>query len=60
MERGDNLLFGGRRIKSLLESLVERPLNSWIFENIPDTNQLAGQTLEIGITNDETIEVKRM
>jgi len=60
MERGDNLLFGGRRIKSLLESLVERPLNTWIFDNFPDTNKLAGQTLEIGINNDETIEIKRM
>lgn len=60
MERGDNLLFGGRRIKSLLETLVERPLNSWIFDNFPDTNKLAGQTLEIGINNDETIEVKEI
>ncbi|WP_377477398.1 MAG: AAA family ATPase [Microcoleus anatoxicus] len=59
MERGDNLLFGGRRIKSLLESLVERPLNTWIFDNFPDTNKLAGQTLEIGINNDETIEVNQ-
>ncbi|XZN92883.1 MAG: AAA family ATPase [Microcoleus sp.] len=60
MEEGNNLLYGGRRIKSLLESLVERPLNNWIFENIPDTNKLAGQTLEIGINKDETIEVREI
>jgi ATP-dependent Clp protease ATP-binding subunit ClpA len=43
MLTGDNLLFGGRRIKSLLESLVERPLNRWIFFN----NPAAGSTVEV-------------
>lgn len=57
MEQRDNLLFGGRRIKSLLESLVERPLNGWIFANVPDLGQLAGQTLEVGLTNQGVLEV---
>jgi hypothetical protein len=35
MAEGDNMLFGGRRIKMLLESCVERPLNRWIFFNQP-------------------------
>ncbi|MFM6396390.1 AAA family ATPase, partial [Planktothrix sp.] len=32
MADGDNLLMGGRGIKTVLETLVERPLNRWIFE----------------------------
>ena len=31
MRQKDNLLFGGRRVKSLLETHVERPLNRWLF-----------------------------
>ncbi len=57
MEQGNNLLFGGRRIKTLLESLVERPLNSWIFQNCPETSKLAGGTLRIGMTVDGCLEV---
>jgi hypothetical protein len=49
MTAGDNLLFGGRRIKSLLETLVERPLNRWLFHNYPETTVLAGKTLTIGL-----------
>ena len=30
---GDNMLFGGRRIKTILEAVVERPLNRWVFFN---------------------------
>ncbi|MEB3193082.1 MAG: AAA family ATPase [Snowella sp.] len=48
MEQQENLLFGGRRIKSLLESLVERPLNRWLFEHYPDLNLLMGKALSLG------------
>ena len=49
MQDADNLLFGGRRIKTLLETLVERPLNRWIFENYADFNILAGKQFIIGL-----------
>ncbi|MEB3282345.1 MAG: AAA family ATPase [Lyngbya sp.] len=51
MEKSDNLLFGGRRIKTLLETLVERPLNRWIFENCSDFSLLAGKQLIVGLEN---------
>jgi len=35
MLAGDNLLFGGRRIKTIIETTIERPLNRWIFFNNP-------------------------
>ena len=49
IQQTDNLLFGGRRIKTLLETLIERPLNRWIFENYPDLNILSGKQLIIGL-----------
>ena len=49
MAEADNVLFGGRRIKTLLESLVERPLNRWLFEQYPDLNQLRGLALQVGL-----------
>ena len=56
MEQGDNLLFGGRRIKTMLESLVERPLNAWLFAHYPDLNALKGKNLTFGIdSNNELI-----
>jgi len=58
MAQKDNLLFGGRRIKTLLESLVERPLNGWIFENFPDLAALHGRTLELGLTPEAKLEVE--
>ena len=48
IQAGDNLLFGGRTIKTLLESLLERPLNRWIFENSTDSAQMSGQILQLG------------
>ena len=30
-----NLSFGGRRVKTLMETVLERPLNRWIFEHEP-------------------------
>ncbi len=47
MVQEDNLIFGGRRIKSLLEGHVERPLNRWIFFNDPP----AGSQLNITINS---------
>lgn len=35
MLKGDNILYGGRRVKTLLEDRLERPLNKWIFFNDP-------------------------
>ena len=57
MAQKDNPLSGGRRIKTLLESLVERPLNGWIFENYPDLTALGGKTLELGLTPEAKLEV---
>lgn len=57
MAEGNNLLLGGRRIKTELETLVERPLNRWIFYNFEDMSQLAGQTLTLGTTSDGKLEV---
>jgi hypothetical protein len=49
MLQEDNLLFGGRRIKTLMEGYIERPLNRWTFFNDPP----AGSQLYI-TSNDET------
>ena len=57
MQESDNLLFGGRRIKTLLESLVERPLNRWIFERYVDFNLLAGRKLVIGMGENDALLV---
>ncbi len=57
MQEADNLLFGSRRIKTLLETLVERPLNRWIFENYPDLNILAGRRLIVGLGNNSVLSV---
>ncbi len=35
MERDDRLSSGGRGIKTLLEQMVERPINRWVFYNDP-------------------------
>jgi hypothetical protein len=53
MESGDNLLYGGRRIKSLLETYVERPLNHWIFFNDPPP----GTTLALTVAEDQTLRI---
>jgi len=57
MSHGNNLLFGGRRIKTLLETLVERPLNAWIFQNYHDTAKLAGVKLNIDLDDGGYLEV---
>ena len=58
MEQQENLLFGGRRIKSLLESLVERPLNRWLFEHYPDLNLLVGKALSLGFNSSNHLVVR--
>jgi ATP-dependent Clp protease ATP-binding subunit ClpA len=45
---GDNMLFGGRRIKTILEAVVERPLNRWIFFERP----AAESTLAVTVAQD--------
>jgi len=45
MRQGDNLLFGGRRVKTLIESEIEKPLNRWLFFNSPP----AGTNAAIGV-----------
>ncbi len=60
MKEGDNLLFGGRRVKTLLESLVEKPLNRWFFENVEDPKEVIGATLELGLPETGVLEVKRV
>jgi hypothetical protein len=49
MEQSDNLLLGGRRIKALLETLVEHPLNKWVFEHYVEADKLSGQTLRLSL-----------
>jgi ATPases with chaperone activity, ATP-binding subunit len=61
MAEKDNLLMGGRGVKTVLETLVERPLNRWIFEEFSkDMSQLAGMTLEVGITSNKQLEVHQI
>ena len=57
MHKGDNLLFGGRRIKTLLETLIERPLNRWIFENYPDLNRLTGKRLIVSMAQNSVLSI---
>jgi energy-coupling factor transporter ATP-binding protein EcfA2 len=49
MAQQENLLFGGRRIKTLLETLIERPLNRWLFEHYPDLTVLLNQSFLVGL-----------
>lgn len=57
MQEERNLTLGGRRIKSLLETLVEKPLNSWLFQNFPETTTMANQNLSIELSKEGAIEV---
>jgi hypothetical protein len=53
MTEGDNMLFGGRRIKALIESRVERPLNRWAFLNRP----ARGSRCSVSMTADSCCHV---
>jgi len=55
MKEERNLILGGRRIKSLLETLVEKPLNSWLFQKFPGTDLLSEKTLRIGLDQDGSL-----
>ncbi|MBM3495855.1 MAG: ATP-dependent Clp protease ATP-binding subunit, partial [Armatimonadetes bacterium] len=57
MQEGDNLMYGGRRIKAILETILERPLNRWVFTTYEDPAQMAGQTFDVGITPAGLLEV---
>lgn len=57
MKEERNLILGGRRIKSLLETLVEKPLNSWLFQNFSDMGLLANKTLSIELDADGCIKI---
>ncbi|MCX6345166.1 MAG: AAA family ATPase [Armatimonadetes bacterium] len=59
MREGDNLLYGGRRVKTVLEGCVERPLNRWVFENVSDPKSMAGATITLEI-NEGVLEVNRV
>jgi ATP-dependent Clp protease ATP-binding subunit ClpA len=53
----DNLLFGGRRIRSLIESLIEQPLNYWVFHHYPDLKNCANQILSLSFKREEGDEL---
>jgi ATP-dependent Clp protease ATP-binding subunit ClpA len=57
MAEQENILFGGRRIKTLLETLVERPLNRWLFEHYPDLTVLLNQSLLVGLDSSGELTV---
>jgi ATP-dependent Clp protease ATP-binding subunit ClpA len=52
MKEERNLILGGRRIKSLLETFIEKPLNSWLFQEFPNTDVLANRILSVGLNQD--------
>ena len=49
MQKADNFLMGGRKIKNLLEKYVERPLNYWIFQKLDDLPNLANSKWTLSI-----------
>lgn len=55
MQQEKNLILGGRRIKSLLETLVEKPLNSWLFENFSDPTILSNKVLSVELSQDGSL-----
>jgi ATP-dependent Clp protease ATP-binding subunit ClpA len=55
MQEKKNFVLGGRRIKSLLETLIEKPLNSWLFERYPDTGILSNKTLSVELNQDGSL-----
>jgi len=58
MEIADNLMFGGRRVKSLLETHLERPLNRWLFEQ-GNLEALRGTRLSVNLAADGRLQVSR-
>lgn len=60
MGKPDNLKWGGRRVRTLLETLVERPLNVWLFNHSAELPALRGATLEITLESDNRLEVNKV
>ena len=58
MQEERNLSLGGRRIKSLLETLIEKPLNSWLFENFPDPSAFSNKVLSVELSQDGSIAIR--
>jgi hypothetical protein len=58
MTKGENLLLGGRKVGSLLESVVELQLNSRLFEEVSELSRLSGRTLEVAVSGTNVLEVK--
>jgi energy-coupling factor transporter ATP-binding protein EcfA2 len=52
----DNIMLGGRRIKTLTSTYLRDKINEWIFSNVPNTEELAGKTLKIKITHEGEME----
>ncbi|MBF0548199.1 MAG: ATP-dependent Clp protease ATP-binding subunit [Candidatus Riflebacteria bacterium] len=52
MKEEDNLLYGGRRIKNLLETIIERPLNRWIFEKFKKPSELSGKIVKVDLSEE--------
>ncbi|MCT7973428.1 AAA family ATPase [Laspinema olomoucense] len=57
MQQGENLLFGGRRVKTMLESWVERPLNRWLFQEYGELSGLRGSQLRVSLTDSGELRV---
>jgi len=55
MKEERNLILGGRRIKSLLETFIEKPLNSWLFQEFPNTDVLTNRILSVGLNQDGSL-----
>lgn len=57
MRDGQNMQFGGRRIKSLLDASVVPALNRWVFEQTPTPGQSV--TIRVADSSDE-VEIRPM
>jgi ATP-dependent Clp protease ATP-binding subunit ClpA len=55
MKEERNLILGGRRIKSLLETFIEKPLNSWLFQEFPDSDMLSDRILSVGLNQNGSL-----
>ncbi|MCT7959259.1 hypothetical protein NG791_00955 [Laspinema sp. D1] len=60
IQQGENLLFGGRRVKTLLEFWVERPLNRWLFQEYEELSRLRDCHLRVGLTEFGELRVVRV
>ncbi|MCB1221811.1 MAG: ATP-dependent Clp protease ATP-binding subunit [Planctomycetales bacterium] len=59
MQRNDNLLLGGRRIKTILETQLEHPFNAWIFRHTDNPASLNGVTLRLSMDAEGRLAVER-